>query len=213
MKKFVALAVVSLTLAAGCTSQPEPTPDVPVSTSASPGVVPSVSSSPSAEPTPSPEPSPSPSVFESFPPAEPDASVEQLAIREGLIRYWNVFDKFAADPTLTDLTETQIVSTGEAANVILDEIQEIRENGHIAVGDRSFHDIAVAEPTTNADGMTTAQVTYCNDRSQVKVLDAKTKEDTGHRPFPYVQVTATLHEGADGIWRIAMIRDQQVEAC
>ncbi|MCC2592051.1 hypothetical protein LKO27_01220 [Tessaracoccus sp. OS52] len=129
-----------------------------------------------------------------------------------MIEYYRVFEKFAADPSLTDFTETQLVTTGEMSNLILDELQVLRENGHLTEGERSFHDLRVGEPRTVGD-VTTAEVVYCNDRSAVRVLDAVSRADTGHRPYPFINASATLEKGLDDVWRMSMLRTDVVESC
>ena len=189
---LVPLAVVAL--AAGCT------PDVAPTSSPSVFVSPTVSASPSVSP------SPSPTAVESFPPAPASESPEQAAIRAAWMEYWSVFGKFAGDPTLTDLTDTQRITTGEAQNSIIDTIRSLREANIRFLGGLAFSAIEIQEPTQRPDGLRESVVTYCLDRSAVKNVDATTGtaiENTG--PLTW-QETVSMVEGLDSTWRVAAIR-------
>lgn len=207
-KLTVAALAACLLVACSPTPAESPTPSpTETTTTAAPTPTPTPTESPSSTP------SPSPTSAESFPTPPTAAGEEELAIRQALMDYYAVMDKFAADPTLTDLTETQYVTTGEEAGMIVKALNELRENGHVATGGRSFHDMRVGEPEVNSEDVTVVTVTYCQDQSRVRVLDAETREDTGLHPVPFVDVVATLELGLDDKWRVAMIRDQEVESC
>ena len=125
MKSRFSLLVLPMLLIAGAcspaeTETPSPTPSS-VTHQPSLTATPTPSSSPSetegSGDTPTAEPS------ASFPPYEADESADQRGIREGWQNYWAVYDKFIKDPSLTDLTETQIVTAGEESGYILDQIR------------------------------------------------------------------------------------------
>lgn len=185
---------------AACTPEdPAPTPPTttPVTTSATPTT------------TPSPSPTTSPSPTASFPtPAESEAEAA-AAIRAGWEKYWTVLDKYGADPTLTDLQETQTVTVGEAADTLPNEIIELREANLKMVGCRTFRDVLIGEPVANADGVTVAEVTYCRDDSGVDLVDITTGEPSGRKPEVLTfKGVATMELLPDGIWRLATKRDE-----
>ena len=191
---LVPLAVVAL--AVGCT------PDVAPTSSPSVFVSPTVSSSPSVSP------SPSPTAVESFPPAPATESAEQAAIRAAWMEYWRVYEKFAADPSLADWTETQYVTTEEEATLIIQALGELRDNGWRSLGGRAFRDVVIAEDVPNQQEADTAEVRYCLDRSGVTLVDAETETAVIVDVPPTFLETATLRRGLDGKWRVAMIRNQ-----
>ena len=188
---LVPLAVVAL--AVGCT------PDV------APTASPSVFVSPTASASPSVSPSPSPTAVESFPPAPATESVEQAAIRAAWMEYWSVFGRFAGDPALTDLTETQRITTGDAQNSIIETIRSLREANIRFLGGLAFREIDIQEPSPRPDGLRESVVRYCLDRSSVRNVDATTGtavENTG--PLTWIE-TVSMVEGLDSKWRVARI--------
>ena len=194
---LVPLAV--LALVAGCTPDVAPT--------GSPSVFPSPTVSASASPTPS----PSPSAVESFPPAPATESPEQAAIRAAWMEYWRVYEKFAADPSLSDLTETQQVTTGEAQNVILDAIGQLRDDNTAFLGGWQFRDVIVAVPSDGGSGEPTSELTYCVDRSRMRLENTETGV-VSEQSLPSLRETALMKQGKDGRWRLAERRNQE-EAC
>ncbi|AQP46829.1 hypothetical protein BW730_04095 [Tessaracoccus aquimaris] len=115
-----------------------------------------------------------------------------------------MYEKFAADPSLTDLTETQYVTTGEEANGILDAIASIRQSGLRSEGGFVFRDIVV---DVTEEGK--AKLDYCIDLASVRVV----RVDSGE-PFPRSGTLlehARLERGLDNIWRVAQIRNEQVQ--
>lgn len=208
-----AAAVVGM-LVAGCSAVGDAGPSVSpsVATIETASSEPPVSMSPSASPSPTPSPSPSPSAWESFPPAPATESPEQAEIRAAWLKYCDVRARFAADPSQSDWSETQRVTTGEEANSILTELGALRNDGLRSLGGLRFRDIVVGEPTQRPDGVTEAVITYCVDRTDVKLVDTKTGEPLAvEEPFTLVE-TATLELGLDHVWRVALTRNQ-VKPC
>ncbi|MHA6525813.1 hypothetical protein [Tessaracoccus sp. G1721] len=193
---LVPLAVVAL--AVGCT------PDV------TPTASPTVSVSPTPAQSPSPTPSPSPTAVESFPPAPATESPDQAAIRAAWMEYWEVRSRFVADPTLTDLSETQRVTTGEAEDLILASIRNLRNAGQRSVGGLEFRGVNVGVPREEVGGLAQADVTYCLDRSNVQLLDSSGAPVAVEGPTT-LDETATLERGQDGVWRVALIRNEAAQ--
>jgi hypothetical protein len=195
--RHLLVPLAALALVAGCTPDVAPT--------GSPSVFPSPTVS--ATPSPTPTPSPSPSAVESFPPAPATESPDQAAIRAAWMEYWRVYEKFAADPSLTDWTETQYVTTEEEAALIIQALGELRDNGWKSLGGRVFRDVVVTE-VPNQQEAGTAEISYCLDRSGVSLLDAETGTAVTVDVPPTFLETATLRVGLDGKWRVAMIRNE-----
>ena len=190
---LVPLAVVAL--AAGCT------PDVAPTSSPSVFVSPTVSASPSVSP------SPSPTAVESFPPAPATESAEQAAIRAAWMEYWRVYEKFAADPSLTDLTELQNLTDGEESSAVMSSIQSLREAGRFTKGGWQFREVVVEHPIDGRGEQ--AKVSYCLDRSRLVIADIATDLPiSGPQPGNLME-TATLEQGPDGMWRVALRRNQE----
>ena len=195
MRHLLAPVVLAACVVSACT------PAVEEPTTAPPS---SPTASVSASPSPTPEPSPSPTVAESFPPAPASESPEQAAVRAAWMEYWRVRSEFVADPTLTDLTPTQAVTTGEAQDLILRTIRTLRESGSRSTGGLVFRNVEVGEP---ASGATEATVSYCLDRGNLSLVDADGKPIASEGPTTLTETT-TLSLGADGIWRVAQIRNE-----
>ena len=190
---LVPLAVVAL--AVGCT------PDV------APTASPSVFVSPTASASPSVSPSPSPTAVESFPPAPATESAEQAAIRAAWMEYWRVFERYAQDPKLDDFTELQNLVDGEESSVSMQSIRGLREAGRRPEGGFQFRNVVVDSPASAVSGRT-ATVEYCLDRSRLSMVDVETGTASSD-PLPNLSETATLLEGADGVWRVAQIRNDE----
>lgn len=162
---------------------------------ASSGGVPSQTVSPvvSASPT------PSPSAVASYPASLPTDDPEKAAVIAGWQEYWRVYEKYAADPSLKDLTETQYVTTGEEATGILDALDELKRLGLKSEGGLIFKDVAVVSDSTSGE----ARLTYCLDLSRVRLVHVQTGQ-----PYPRTGALleqASLKMGADGIWRVSEI--------
>ncbi len=125
------------------------------------------------------------------------------------MKYWQVVDKFGADPTLTDFQETQEVTVGEAAITVVDGIVQLREANLKMVGGRTFRDVVVGEPTVNADGVNIAEVSYCRDDSGMDLVGITTGEVSGTKPdVATFKGTVTMEQLPDKIWRVALKRDE-----
>lgn len=191
--------VFVLGLLTGCTAAADPTPTATVA---------SATRSASATPTPTPSPSPSPTAVESFPAAPATETAEQAEIRAAWMEYWRVYEKFAADPSQPDWTETQYVTTEESATIIIQAIGNLKDRGWRSLGGRQFRDVVVSQPTAGPDGSATAVVTYCLDRTGVRLVEVESGDSVQVDVAPTFKETATLKQGADGKWRVAMIRNE-----
>lgn len=200
--RHLLVPLAALALVAGCTPDVAPT--------GSPSVFPSPTVS--ATPSPTPTPSPSPSAVESFPPAPATESPDQAAIREAWMEYWRIHHKFSADPTLSDLTETQNITTGDQQNLILDSISQLREAKLRTLGGLQFRSVSVGSPTVDAGTKRTAVITYCVDRSELRLENYDTGETMTAPGAPTFFETTTMQEGLDGRWRVAMILNEEA-AC
>lgn len=201
-KLITTTTIIAILLLGGCTANAQESP---------PSSTPPATTEPATpEPTtPSPSPTPSPTALESFPTATASEDGETAAIREGWMKYWQVVDKFGADPTLTDFQETQEVAVGEAAITVVEGITQLREANLKMVGGRTFRDVVVGEPTVNADGVNIAEVTYCRDDSGMDLVDITTGEVSGTKPdVATFEGTVTMEQLPDKIWRVALKRDE-----
>ena len=195
--RHLLVPLAALALVAGCT------PDV------APTGSPSVFPSPTVAASPSPTPSPSPSAVESFPPAPATESPDQAAIRAAWMEYWEVFSRFAEDPELGDLSDTQRVTTGEAQDTILGTIRGLREANIQTLGGFVFRDVEVTLASAAADGAMIATVSYCLDRSEVRNVDSATGQPLEvEGPLSWREVM-TLSKGLDEKWRAAQIRSSE----
>ncbi|SDL80909.1 hypothetical protein [Tessaracoccus oleiagri] len=161
MKKFVALAVASLGLAVGCTSQPEPDVSASASASASPSLVPSVSSSPSVEPSPSPKPSPSPTST---------LSPEQEAAVETVLEYFRLKNEIRKDPS-RDFQPLADITTGQIQRELVEEVELFGTQGFKQVGDVTYEVQEVG--AQSASGL---PVQVCSDSSGSDVVNDATGE-------------------------------------
>ncbi len=146
-----------------------------------------------------------PSAPASFPADLPTDDAESAAIIEGWQAYWRVYEKFSADPSLTDLTETQYVTTGEEANRVLDRLSLLKSAGLINRGGLVFRSIDVERATDAVPAQAT--LTYCVDINSLVVVN----QDTGtqvDRSGTWRERT-TLERGEDGVWRVAQIRNEE----
>lgn len=159
-------------------------------------------------PSPSPSASATPSAPASFPADLPTGDAESAAIIEGWQAYWRVFEKFAADPSLTDLTETQHVTTGEEADAILVGLAHGRERNVKSVGTQQFRAVQLS-PTRQTAAGREADISYCADLSAVRLVDAETGAPVERGGSDTFHETATMREGVDGTWRVAQIRNEE----
>ncbi|AQX16426.1 hypothetical protein BKM78_11305 [Tessaracoccus sp. T2.5-30] len=166
----------------------------------------------SASPSRTPEPSPSPTVAESFPPAPASESPEQAAVRAAWMEYWRVYQKFAQDPSVTDWSETQLVTTGEESGAIISAIGDLKDRGWRSLGGLEFRDIQVVLTPGDAEGPNRAEVTYCLDRSDVSIVDAESGVAVAVGGSATLRESAELEHGADGIWRVSKVRNEP-QAC
>lgn len=196
------LAIAALTagiLLAGCTpdTQPTQTPSTSPST---------VTSSAAPTPSPSPTASPSQTVIESFPDTPTDESPVQAEIRAAWESYQRTLDKFARDPELNDLTETQYVTTGQEATDAVQGIVRLRQNNLMRKGTVIFRDAVISEPTTNTDGVTTAEINYCFDPAHLQTVDIDTGQPGENviQPDQTMKVKIIMEQMPDGSWRAAL---------
>ena len=200
------VAVVScLVLLVGCSPAEEPSPS-PSPTAVTPS--PSPTPTPSSIPSVSPSPSPSPTAVESYPADLPTGDPESAAIIAGWQEYQRVLEKFAADPLgFSDFSETQYVTTGEAANVILDEMQMLRNERLRSEGGLVFRDVTLTIIGTGESGAREATLDYCLDVNALRVFYVDTGEQLP-RSGTYTETT-TMEQGADAKWRVSRIRNSE----
>ena len=202
---LVPLACIALLSA--CSPSDEPTPS-PTTSAVEPSPV--QSPTPLSSPTPTPTPSPTPTTFPSYPADLPTEDPETAAIIKGWQEYWRVYEKFAADPLGSkDLTETQYVTTGEEATLILDKLAALREERLRVQGGVVFRAVEVEKGLSSSEPRT-AQLSYCLDRSHMQIM----KIDSDER----VPAEGTLAETAllvlmpDGSWRVSQITNE-IKTC
>ncbi len=166
---------------------------------------PSITAAPIPSPSPTPSASVVPSAPASFPADLPTADAESAAIIEGWQAYWRVYEKFVAVPSLTDLTETQYVTTGEASNQVLDLIRQSRDEGLRSEGGFVFRDVRVSR-----SGSDEAEVNYCMDLSRLRVVKTATGEVLPRSGT--LSERAAMERGVDGKWRVARLSNEEA-AC
>jgi len=162
-------------------------------------------SSPVASPTPST--SPSPTVIPTYPSDLPTESAEEAAIIAGWQEYWRGYAKYTADPNgFTDFSEVQQVTTDEHARAFFDVLTLMREKDLVNLGGQVFRDIEVERKD---DGV--AVIRYCSDTRSIDVRHADTGKQYERDVADSYEETATMHEGDDGIWRVAKIRNKEAQ--
>ncbi len=204
-----AVAAVMVACSPSGSETPNPTPETPPSTTTE-VITPKQSSTPTPSPSPTPTPSPSPTVIQSFPPPPAGETEEQAAIREGWMAYWKVYDKFTQDPYVTDFTETQLVtvSGSDQARIILDELQDIREHGWRIQGDHVLREYVVSTPPSVQGEIRSVIITYCYDGRNKRLVDAETGVEVQTTAADTYVETAWLEQGADNVWRVALIGNE-----
>ncbi len=197
-KPRLAVAALLLTCLGACTPEPGPTENPTPSPTAT---APSTASQSQTPPT------PTPSVTEvvPFPDDVTSDTADQAEIRAGWEAYVRVGDKFARDPSLKDLSETQHVTTGQASVDLVQSINTLRSKNLVRKGDPVYRDTKISDPATNDDGVTTATVNYCFDATQMKTVDADSGKE-GELTFrETMKVEALLEKMPDGSWRVALV--------
>ena len=200
-------ATVAVLLLVACSpgGSQSPTPVASGSVGPSPSITAAPIPSPSPIPTPTPSASVAPSAPASFPADLPTGDPESAAIIEGWQAYWRVYEKFAADPSLTDLTETQYVTAGEEANLVLDRLSLLKTEGLVNRGGLVFRNIRVERPSDGVPPQ--AILTYCVDINSLVVVEQATGKQVDRSGT--WQEHATLERGEDGVWRVSMIRNEE----
>lgn len=199
--RMVVVSLGCVMLLAGCGAEPDRPPSLTPVASATP--------TPVHSPTPTPTPTPSPTSFPSYPADLPTQDPEIAAIIAGWQEYWRVYEKFAADPlTLTDLTETQYVTTGRQASIVHTSIASYREKRLRGDGGRVFRDVVVGN-ITKVGSARQATITYCADGAQLRVFDIDTNTLLP-RSGTYRE-TAIMEEGPDGLWRVELLENVEAQ--
>ena len=192
----VVYLLVCLVLLVGCTpSVPGPSPSTP-----SPSAV-----SPTPSLSPSLSPSPSPTVVESFPPAPASESGELADIRAGWEAYESTRDMYYRDPDLKDdFYALSIVTTGGETSRAVGAIAKAREMNLKQRGHAIFRDVVIDDPVTDKNGVRSAVVNYCEDPSQLDIIDTKTGESIPRTLDDTLVSRVTMHLMPDGSWRAAL---------
>ncbi|AQP46830.1 hypothetical protein BW730_04100 [Tessaracoccus aquimaris] len=115
-----------------------------------------------------------------------------------------MYEKFVADPSLTELTETQHVTTGEESNGILATIEQLRAEGIRSEGGRQFRDVAV-----DIVGSDNATIAYCVDLSSLRVFDTTTGDRLTRSGE--LREKVTLRKMPDHSWRVEQIRSESTQ--
>jgi len=123
------------------------------------------------------------------------------------MEYWRVYEKFAADPTLTDFTELQNLTDGEESRAVMSSIQGLRQAGRVSKGGWRFRDVALRLQDKTSPRQ--AEVTYCLDRTELILADVDTGSRIDGLSLANLQETATMEQGSDGRWRVILRRNQE----
>ena len=210
LHRFATPPLIMLILAAGCTSSVV-NGTAPPTTSASPSVVTSTRTpTPRQTPTASPTPSPSPSLntVPSFPSAPATETPDEAAVRAGWEAYLKQLARYAADPTLTDLTDLANHATDNGLPRTIHQIQLVRERNEIIKGGAAYTDVTITIPHPDLGLEGSALVHYCFDRSRMQAVDAQTGEAIP-REVGNLEEQATMQRGSDGQWRLDSMRNRE----
>ena len=71
-----------------------------------------------------------------------------------------------------------------------------------------MRDLEVGIPTTSAEGVEQAVVTYCVDVSRLVLIDDQTGEPVEREGISDLAETVTFAKGKDGKWRVALVRNE-----
>ena len=201
------LATVTACQPAQPEAQEQPTPAAPTSIRRVPTTSPS--------PSPTPTPSPSPTAHESFPPPEPGESKEIQAIRKGWEEYEIQWDRYAKDSSLNDLTALVLTTTGQYEIDVVHEIGQLRDHGHIRVGDVITRTIDIEKPQRNADGVNVSTITICKDFTHQKIVEEKTgkpaKAKKGGEWTPNIEFSIIMQQQPNGKWAVADLQGRPKE--
>lgn len=201
----VAVTMTALSaLLAGCAAEGQPTTQSPA---ASPTpVTSSALPTPDQSLTPDQSPSAELSVSQWFPDQPAGESGVQAEIRAAWETHEITMDEFARNPDLTDLTEIQLVSTGQEATDSVAGIVRLRNNNLIRKGYVIFRDAVIAEPTTDTDGVTTSEINYCFDPAHLQTVDIDTGQpgESVIQPDQTMKVMVLMEQMPDGSWRAAL---------
>ena len=139
--------------------------------------------------------------MESYPADLPTGDPESAAIIAGWQDYQGVFKKFSADPFgYTDFSETQYVSTGDAANLIIMQVELMRRDRVRSEGGFVFRDLTLVAPESGTDAVLQARLEYCVDVSGLKLFYIDTGEQLP-RSGTFLE-TAIMEQGKDARWRV-----------
>lgn len=141
-----------------------------------------------------------------FPDQPAGESRVQAEIRAAWETHEITMDKFARNPDLTDLTEIQLVSTGQEATDSVAGIVRLRNNNLIRKGYVIFRDAVIAEPTTDTDGVTTSEINFCFDPAHLQTVDIDTGQpgESVIQPDQTMKVMVLMEQMPDGSWRAAL---------
>ena len=141
-----------------------------------------------------------------FPDQPAGESGVQAEIRAAWETHEITMDKFARNPDLTDLTEIQLVSTGQEATDSVAVLVRLRNNNLIRKGYVIFRDAVIAEPTTDTDGVTTSEINYCFDPTHLQTVDIDTGQpgESVIQPDQTMKVMVLMEQMPDGSWRAAL---------
>ncbi|MHA6508733.1 hypothetical protein [Tessaracoccus sp. Y1736] len=89
----------------------------------------------------------------------------------------------------------------------MESIRNLRDSGRRTEGGFQFRDVVVSVPAM-ANGLATANVVYCLDRSGLVMVDIDTGTPPDGDPLPNLKETATLVQGPDSTWRISQVRNE-----
>ncbi len=141
-----------------------------------------------------------------FPDQPAGESGVQAEIRDAWETHEITMDKFTRNPDLIDLTEIQLVSTGQEATDAVQVIARLRGNNLIRKRYVIFRDAVIAEPTTDTDGVTTSEINYCFDPAHLQTVDFDTGQpgESVIQPDQTMKVMVLMEQMPDGSWRAAL---------
>jgi len=157
-----------------------------------------------SSPTPSPSPSPSPS-NKTFPDSAVDDSEEIAAVRAGWEKYASTMQELHLDPSITDLTDISITTTGEETARAVRAVTEFRGAGYTTSGFNVYRDVKITKPKKNADGVVTSTVTYCSDPANLVTRD----KDGDEVELGTTSATVTMEQLPDKSWRAAIFQNEK----
>lgn len=209
----IAITTVAVLLVSACQPGPPNEPTIDDAPTPSPTATPTVAPTTSVTPSATPSPSPSPTAWESFPPPDADEPAEIRAIREAWQNHESIFDEYARDSSLKDMTKLIQFASGDEASSVVHSLGHIRDLGLVRSGRVKYSHVEVTLPEKNKNKPRTAVLTACKDSSNVRYIDASSGEiPTGNDALDVIaklKVTWVMEQQPNMRWTVSSGSSEQ----